>query len=55
MLNRLFGEVLQEIETIAKEGNYDLIIKDQTPDPNVNNRADAILQTRAESCVICQA
>jgi Skp family chaperone for outer membrane proteins len=44
MLHRLFGEVLQETEEIAKEGNYDLIIKDQTPDPNVNSRADAILQ-----------
>ena len=44
MLNRLFAEVLQEIETIAREGNYDLIIKDQTPDPNVNNRTDAVLQ-----------
>jgi Skp family chaperone for outer membrane proteins len=44
MLNRLFGEVLQKIEEIAKEGDYDLIIKDQTPDPNVNSRADAVLQ-----------
>ena len=44
MLNRLVAEALQEIETIAKEGNYDLIIKDQTPDPNVNNRTDALLQ-----------
>jgi len=44
MLNRLFDEVLREIEAVAKEGNYDLIIKDQTPDPNVNNRTDAVLQ-----------
>jgi Skp family chaperone for outer membrane proteins len=44
MLHQLFGEVLQETDEIAKEGNYDLIIKDQTPDPNVNNRADAVLQ-----------
>jgi Skp family chaperone for outer membrane proteins len=44
MLNRLFGDVLREVEAIAKEGNYDLIIKDQTPDPNVNNRTDAIFQ-----------
>ena len=29
---------------IAKEGDYDLIIKDQTPDPDVNNRTDAVLQ-----------
>ena len=44
MLNRLVAEVIQEIEVIAKEGNYDLIIKDQSPDPNVNNRTDAVLQ-----------
>ena len=44
MLNRLFAEVIKEVEALAKEGNYDLIIKDQTPDPNVNNRTDAVLQ-----------
>jgi Skp family chaperone for outer membrane proteins len=44
MLNRLFGEVLQEIARVAKEGDYDLIIKDQSPDPNVADRADAVLQ-----------
>jgi Skp family chaperone for outer membrane proteins len=44
MLNLLFGEVLKEIEAVAKDGDYDLIIKDQTPDPNVSDRADAILQ-----------
>ena len=44
MLNQLFGEVLQEVAAIAKEGDYDLIIKDQSPDPAVNNRTDAVLQ-----------
>ncbi len=44
MLNALFGEVLQEVTAIAQEGDYDLIIKDQTPDPKVNNRTDAVLQ-----------
>jgi Skp family chaperone for outer membrane proteins len=44
MLNRLFGDVLREVDAIAKEGDYDLIIKDQTPDPNVNTRTDAIFQ-----------
>jgi Skp family chaperone for outer membrane proteins len=44
MLNRLFGDVLQEVDAVAKEGNYDLIIKDQTPDPKVTNRDEAILQ-----------
>ena len=44
MLNALFDEVLQVVGAIAKEGNYDLIIKDQTPDPKVTNRDEAILQ-----------
>ncbi len=44
MLNSLVAETLQEVDAIAKEGHYDLIIKDQTPDPNVNNRTDAVLQ-----------
>jgi Skp family chaperone for outer membrane proteins len=44
MLNALVAEVLQEIAAIAREGNYDFIIKDQTPDPNVTSRTDAVLQ-----------
>jgi Skp family chaperone for outer membrane proteins len=44
MLNQQVAEVLREIAAIAKEGNYDLIIKDQTPDPNVNSRGEALLQ-----------
>ncbi len=44
MLNQQVAEVLREIAAIAKEGNYDLVIKDQTPDPNVNNRGEALLQ-----------
>jgi Skp family chaperone for outer membrane proteins len=44
LLNRLVAEVLQETAAIAKEGNYDLIIKDQTPDPSVASRDAAVLQ-----------
>jgi len=44
MLNSLVAEALKEIQVIAQEGHYDLIIKDQTPDPNVASRTDAVLQ-----------
>jgi Skp family chaperone for outer membrane proteins len=44
MFNGLLGEVLKEIALVAKEGDYDLILKDQSPDPNVADRADAVLQ-----------
>ena len=44
MLNSLVAESLQEIQVIAQEGHYDLILKDQTPDPNVASRTDAVLQ-----------
>jgi Skp family chaperone for outer membrane proteins len=44
MFNRMLGDVLQEIALVAKEGDYDLVLKDQTPDPNVADRTDAILQ-----------
>ena len=32
MLNQLFDDVIREIEAAAKEGNYDMVLKDQSPE-----------------------
>ena len=44
MFNALFGEVFKEIELMAREGDYDFILKEQTPDSNINDHGEAVLQ-----------
>ena len=44
MLNQLFDDVVREVEAVAKEGNFDLVIKDQSLEKNVTNPGEAVLQ-----------
>jgi Skp family chaperone for outer membrane proteins len=44
MLNELFDDVTGEVEAVAKERNFDLVVKDQSLEKNVTNPGEAILQ-----------
>jgi len=38
MLNQLFDEVVREVEAVAREGNFDMVIKNQSPEKDVTDR-----------------
>ena len=41
---RLYGDLTREVEAVAKEGDYDLVLKDQSPQSEAANPAEAVIQ-----------